>query len=267
LHNPREKRGPVTRRRARLPLAALVLATLLTQSCASLPEPEKSGPVANFDDANLYFAQGKYDAAQRYYTKILDEAPDSPYRVHALLGSADSYYMQGDYIVSAPLYARFVELYPLDDRTPDALFYGGMSYFKDMVKVTKDQGSTRKALDLFVKFSEKYPGNPAEPFAKEKISFLTDRLAEKMFTVAKFYFDLNAYGSCVGRVDDLLEKYPDTRFKGEALVMKAKSYAGEEAYEKAKKTYERIVSELSGTEFAKRAQSELNALNNLRRPG
>ncbi len=267
MNNAGEKRVAPTRRSARLPLAALALAALLAQSCASLKETEKSGPVAYFDDANLYFAQGKYDAAQRYYTKVLDEAPDSPYRVHALLGSADSYYLQGDYIVAAPLYARFVELYPLDDRTPDALFYGGMSYFNDMVKVSKDQGSARKALDIFAKFSEKYPGNPAEPFVKEKISFLTDRLAEKMFIIAKFYFDLHAYGSCIGRVDDLLEKYPDTRFKGEALVMKAKSYAGEEAYEKAKKTYERIISELSGTEFARRAQSELNVLNNPHSPG
>jgi outer membrane protein assembly factor BamD len=240
--------------------ATAVFAALSLQACVSDHETTLTGSVANFDNANLYFTQGKFDSSQRYYAKVNDEAPDSPYRAHALLGQADSYYLQGEFIVAAPLYARFVELYPLDQRTSNAFFYEGMSYFQDMVDVKKDQTSTQKALERFEKFIEKYPDHPASPFAKEKLALLTDRMAEKVFTIAKYYYDLTDYGSCIGRVDDLLKKYPDSRLKGEALMMKAKSYAGEEAYEKAKTVYLQIIAEHPGTDFSKQAETELNFL-------
>lgn len=239
---------------------AATLAAVTLQACASDPETTLTGSVANFDKGNEYFAQGKYDSSQRYYAKVNDEAPDSPYRAHALLGQADSNYMLGEFVVSAPLYARFVELYPLDPKTPNALFYEGMSYFKDIVDVKKDQSSTQKALEKFQKFAEKYPEHPAAPYAKEKLGFLSDKLAEKIFTIAQYYYQLTDYGSCIGRVDDLLSKYPDTHLKGDALIMKARSYAGEEAYEKAKTVYGKIINELPGTEISKQAQTELTAL-------
>ncbi|MBI3793749.1 MAG: outer membrane protein assembly factor BamD [Nitrospinae bacterium] len=239
----------------------LAIAALLTAgACSSTGADSKVEAFLNFNDANKYFAQGKYDAAQRYYQKIIDEAPDSPYRIHALLGQADSYYMEEEYISAAPLYARYVELYPLDDQTPHAVFYQAASYFRDIVPVLKDQSSAQKARDLFVKFVEKFPDHPAVPFSKEKIVFLNDRLAEKAFETARFYCYVNASISCIGRVDDLLEQFPDSRYKSEAMVMKGKAYLFEEAYDKALLTFKEVVFYFPGTPAAKDASSELKSL-------
>jgi outer membrane protein assembly factor BamD len=237
----------------------VVAAIAVLAGCAS--DDANKTAIQNFNDANYYFTKAKWDGAEKLYQKILDNAPDSPYRIHSLLGVADSYYMQGDFISSAPMYARYVELYPMDERTPHALFYEGMSYYHDMVPVKKDQTSTEKALVKFTRFVEKYPDHPATPFAKEKILFLTDRLAEKIYTIAEYYYNITGYGSCIGRVDELLKKYPDTRFKGDALMLKARSYAGEESYEKAKIAFLQIAFEFKGTKHGAQAEAELKALD------
>jgi outer membrane protein assembly factor BamD len=231
---------------------------LISCACATAPEPKREA-VVNFDSANYYFAQGKFEPAQRYYHKIIDEMPDSPFRIHALLGSADSYFMDGDFVSAAPLYSRFVELYPLDEQTPRAMFYIGMSYFKDVPKISRDQTNSQKACDMFAKFVEKYPVHFATTFAQEKIEFLDDRLAEKTFMVAEYYFNVKGYVSCIGRVEDLLEKYPKTRLRSEALLMKARSYAGEEAYEKARLSYLAVIAEFPGTKTAAKASAELRS--------
>ena len=234
-------------------------AVAVLAGCAT-PDAQQTALV-NFEEANRVFTKGKWDGAEKLYHKIMDEAPDSPYRLHALLGVADSYYMQEDFISSAPMYARYVELYPMDERAQHALFYEGMSYFHDIVAVKKDQGSAKKALDRFSLFVEKYPNHPATPFAREKIVFLDDRLAEKLFTIAEYYYSTAGYGPCINRVDELLEKYPKTRFRGEALMIKARSYAAEEAYEKAKTVFLQAAFEFVGTEVGRDAAAELKELD------
>lgn len=240
-----------------LGLAALMAVAGLS-ACATR-DSEKAMLIA-FNDANYYFSKGKFDQSQISYQSILDEHPDSPYRIHALLGVADSYYMLKDFSLSIPMYERFVELYPLDPMTNHALFYQGMSYFQDLLEVKRDQTNAVEALDTFGLFLKRYPEHPAGEFAREKIELMNDRLAEKELYLAKFYFGIGAFGSCIGRVDDLLEKYPDTRFKPKALLLKASSYREEEAFKKAKATYAQITSEFPETPHAAEATQELTKL-------
>lgn len=210
-------------------MIATITTCLLISACAT---DEHKREMELFDDGNAFFTKGQYDPSQKSYQRVLDESPDSPFRIHALLGSADAYYLQKEYVASAPIYARFVELYPQDDLTPQALFYEGMSYYQDMVSLKKDQTNAAKALDIFVEFVQKYPMHFATPFALDKITTLNDRLAQKEYEVALFYFKTTAYISCIDRVDRLVEKWPTTRFKADALLLKGKSYLAEEAYDK-----------------------------------
>lgn len=241
-----------------------VLFAILGLSACATPDAQKIA-AENFNDANAYFAKGKFDGAQKMYNKVMDEAPDSPYRIHALLGVADSYYMEEEFVSAAPMYERFAELYPLDDHTPHAVFYAGMSHWHDMVTVKRDQTATKNALDAFTSFAEKYPGHPAEAFAKEKVAILTDRLAEKIFLIAEYYYNTAGYISCIGRVDELLEQYPTTRFKAQALLLKAKSFAAEESFEKAMVIFLQVAFEAPGSDIAKEAEAEMKAIEQLQK--
>lgn len=237
-------------------MIAAAAACLLIGACAS---DEHKQEMENFNDGNYFFAKEKFDPSQKSYQRLLDEAPDSPFRIHALLGSADAYYLQKEYIASAPIYARFVELYPQDDLTPQALFYEGMSYYQDMPALRRDQANAEKALGIFEEFVRKYPMHFATLFAVDKISALNGRLAEKEFDVARFYFNTAAYISCIGRVDRLLEKWPATRFKADALLLKGKSYLAEEAFDKGKTVLRQVAADFPGTGAGKEAAAILAA--------
>lgn len=237
-------------------IIATIGACLLITACAT---EEHKRDMEYFDDGNAFFTKDKFDPSQKAYQRLLDESPDSPFRIHALIGSADANYLQGEYIAAATTYARFVELYPQDDLTSRALFYEGMSYYKDMVPLKKDQTSAGKALNIFVEFVRKYPMHFATPFAVDKITSLNDRLAEKEFEVALFYFNTAGYISCISRVDQLLEKWPDSRFKADALLLKAKSYLAEEAYEKGNTVLRQVAADFPATKAGMEAEALLKA--------
>lgn len=236
----------------------LLAAALIFSACAT-PE-KKLATLRSFDKANAFYANGKFDPALKRYQSILDESPDSPFRIHALLGVADSYFMQKEYYLAVPMYQRFIELYPLDDRTPHAAFYEGMSYYFDLFKMERDQTNAENGLKAFKKFTAEYPNHAATPFAKEKTAELEERLAENLYLIAEFYYGIDAFGACIGRVDDLLMKYPGSRFIPGALLLKGKAYGEEEAFKKAEKVFAYVSTEYRGTPEGNSAKNELKNL-------
>lgn len=234
--------------------------TILMALSACATTSQKRKELELYNDANLYFTKGKYETSRNHYQNLLDKYPDSPFRVRALLGVADSYYLGKEYFLAEPMYERFIELYPLDALTPHALFYKGMSYHQDIKKVPRDQTYTKNTMDTFKEFLFKYPNHPAGEFTRQKIAALDDLLAQKEFYILAFYYKINAFGSCISLVDDFVAVHPDTRYVPEALLIKGKSYKEEEAFEKARYVFERIVEEYGGTPAGKDAKTEIKAL-------
>ncbi|MFQ5431249.1 MAG: outer membrane protein assembly factor BamD [Nitrospinota bacterium] len=241
--------------------SVVLLAALILSACAT-PE-KKLETLKSFNKANLFYAKGKYDPAQKRYQSLLDAEPDSPFRIHALLGVADSYFMQKEYYLAVPMYQRFIELYPLDDRTPHAAFYEGMSYYLDLFKMERDQTNAREGLKAFKKFVTTYPNHAAVPFAREKIIELEERLAKTVYLIAKFYYGIDAFGACIGRVDDLLLEYPNSRFVPDALLLKGMSYVEEEAFKKAEEVFAQVSSEYPETSAGNSAKSKLKKLKTM----
>ena len=238
--------------------AAAAVAALALAGCATPTEEKKARTL--FNDANYYFAKGKFEFSQKQYQTILDEFPDTPFRVNALLGSADAYYMLGEFYLSAPLYEQYQELYPLHDKIVHARLYEAMSYYRDIMEVERDQTNTTKALEAFSFFAIKYPDHPATPFAKEQIVSMDDILAQKQIQAIEFYYGINSFVSCITRADLFVEMYPETKYVPYAIMLKGKSYLEEEAFKKAEKTFREVVEKFPGTPEAAEAKNELEKL-------
>jgi outer membrane protein assembly factor BamD len=233
-------------------MIAAALATTLAVALAGCATPtEEKLARGIFNDANYYFAKGKYEPSQKQYRRILDEFPDTPFRVNALLGSADAYYMLGEYFLSAPLYEQYQDLYPLHDKIVHARLYEAMSYSRDTMKIERDQTNTTKALDAFSKFVLKYPDHPATPFAKEK---------QKEIQTIEFYYRIDSFVSCITRADIFVDMYPETKYVPYALLLKGKSYREEEAFKKAEKTFRDLLEEFPNTPEAAEAKTEIEKL-------
>jgi outer membrane protein assembly factor BamD len=239
-------------------LIVTALTALVLASCAT-PTAEKKAR-AIFNDANYYFAKGKFEHSQKRYQTILDEFPDTPFRVNALLGSADAYYMLGEYFLSAPLYEQYQDLYPLHENIVHARLYEAMSYYRDVMKMERDQTNTTKALEAFSYFVIKYPDHPAAPFAKDQIVALDDKLAQKQIQALEFYYRIDSFVSCIARADLFVEMYPETKYVPHAIMLKGKSYREEEAFKKAEKAFREVVEIFPDTPEAAEAKTELKKL-------
>jgi len=215
------------------------LAVFTFYGCTSDTIAKKELELLN--DANEAFTNDKFELSRKYYEKILNEYPDSPFTAHALLGQADSYYMNKEFFLAEPTYASFIEIYPMDALTPRATFYRAMSYYQDVKTIKRDHTFTDNAKSAFEEFSAKYPKNPAREFADNKVMELTDLLAQKEIDIINFYFNTDAFNACIGRVDSFVSNYPDTKYVQEALLLKARSFMEEEAFDKAKNLFEIIM--------------------------
>jgi len=245
----------------KIKILSAIITVCLAGGCATHGIQNRELELIN--DGNYQFSKGKYDLSRRRYQAILDSFPDSQFRIHALIGAADSYYMQGDYYLAEPAYQKFSELYPLSPETPRADFYLALSYFHETLKVPQDHTNTESADDAFRKFIAKYPDHPAVPTAEEKIRHLDDLLAKKELYIIEFYFRTDHFMSSIRRIDEFIANHPDTPYVPKALLIKGRSYMEEEAFEKARKTFEELVKKYGDSEAAKQAKQELMKLKSI----
>ena len=72
---------------------------------------------------------------------------------------AFSSYSRGNYTDAINAARRFISLNPNHEDAPYAQYIIGLSYFKQMPDVTRDQAPTRKAADAFRTLLDKYPNS------------------------------------------------------------------------------------------------------------
>jgi len=245
----------------KIKILSAIITVCLAGGCATHGLRNRELELIN--DANYQFSKGKYDLSLRRYQALLDSFPDSQFRIHALIGTADSNYMQEEYYLAEPTYQKFVELYPLSPETPRADFYLAMSYFHETLKVPQDHTNTESADSAFRKFIAKYPDHPAVPTAEEKIRHLDDLLARKELYIIEFYFRTDHFMSAISRIDEFIANHPDTPYVPKALLLKGRSYMVEEAFKKARKTFEELVGRYGDSEAAKQAKQELIKLKKI----
>ncbi len=242
-------------------ILSTIIAVFLAGGCATHGIQNRELELIN--DANYQFSKGKYDLARKRYQALLNSFPDSQFRLNALIGAADSYYMQKEYYLAEPAYQKFSELYPLSPETPRANFYLAMSYFHETLKVPQDHTNTKNADDAFRKFIAKHPDHPAVPTAEEKIRHLDDLLERKVLYIIEFYFRTDHFISTIRRVDEFMANHPFSRYVPRALLLKGESYMEEEAFKKAKKTFEDLVGIYGDSEAAKEARQKLIKLERM----
>ena len=83
----------------------------------------------------------------------------------------------------------------------------------------KDQTATKKAIDEFQQFIEKYPGDKKYLLdVNQKINLLRQRLALKQYKSAILYIKSGKYDSAKIYLDELLKKFRDTKYADDARI-------------------------------------------------
>lgn len=141
-------------------LTALVAATVAGCSSTVAEVQGNRDPKELYDTGVRAYLDQKYGDAEANFKALMENHPLSPYAIEAQLMLGDVCYSMEKYDDASSYYTNFVALHPAHSRAPYALFQKGMSYFKDMLSVDRDQTYTKKALFVFQDLIVAYPDSP-----------------------------------------------------------------------------------------------------------
>jgi outer membrane protein assembly factor BamD len=247
------------------PLSALILAAtvLPLAGCASLGlgggRTSADTQYVARDVNTLYNAAKRYLDTQQYKTAaaLFDEVErQHPYSIwarRAQLMSAFSYYAAGDYTKSTDSARRFLAIHPGNKDAPYALYLIGVNYYEQISDVTRDQTSTRQALDSFGELVRRHPNTRYAADARIKMDLVRDHLAGKEMEIGRFYQRRGQWLASVTRFRAVVDEYQTTTHAPEALMRLTESYLALGVPEEARKSAAVLGANYPGTKWYERA--------------
>ncbi|MEM7068158.1 MAG: outer membrane protein assembly factor BamD [Pseudomonadota bacterium] len=181
------------------------------------PDSLYNQALANLDAGDLKTAQKRINTLNRQH-------PYSEYSRRSLILDTFINYRKGAYQEAATSGKRFIELYPADKDAAYAQYIIGMSYYKQMPHVTRDQTPTRQAYNAMNSLVEKYPESEYVEDARRKIRITRDQIAGKEMLVGRYYQERREFLAAINRFRGVVEEYPKTRHVEEALARLTESY-------------------------------------------
>lgn len=181
-------------------------------------------PDALYNQALANLDAGDLQTAKKRIDDLNSQHPYSEYSRRSLILDTFINYRQGQYAEAASSGRRFIQLYPGDDDAAYAQYIIGMSYFKQMPHITRDQGVTQKSYRAMASLVEKYPESEYVEDAKRKMRVTQDQLAGKEMLVGRYYQERREFLAAINRFRKVVEKHPSTRHVEEALARLTESY-------------------------------------------
>ncbi len=236
-------------------LIAVLLSSALMSCSAGRGEVELGGNSGElYERGVMYFQSGKYEEARRIFETVLEDHPYSNYTLDAQLSLADLLFRIEEVDEAASYYASFVTMHPGHSKAPYALFQKGMSHFKGVLSVDRDQKTTRKALFAFEDLVAQYPESQYADKSHELIMFLRERLANREFYIGTFNYKNKNYKGALARFANILERYPDCSIVDKTLYYIIRSYDKLGESELARETYSTLVNEYPESSYCKDAK-------------
>jgi outer membrane protein assembly factor BamD len=224
-------------------------------------EEGETAAAALYKKGLALYKKRDYDKALEVFNELKGSFPgEDPYYTWAELKIADCYFFKNEYVEAIGHYEEFKKFHPFHGEIPYVVFQIGLSYFKEMKSVDRDQGPTRKALSNFEFLIANYPPSVLTEKAREKVKICRERLAGKELYVAKFYYKKKKYQGAKARIETMMKLYPDVDVLDEALFYLGKSHLELGETDLARKVFTDLVGSYPDSKFSNEAKEELEDL-------
>jgi outer membrane protein assembly factor BamD len=198
-----------------------VFLAVMTASCG---EYEKLLKSADFELKKQkvydYYDDGKYSRSIELLSQILPRyrATDEAEQLNWI--NAQANFRIRDFLMAGTYYRNFADTYPGSNNTEEAYYLAALCEYYLSPKPELDQTSTRKAIESFTIFLQRYPTSTRADDCREKITELQEKLVEKSYLSARLYYDLKQYRAATVSLANSLKEYPDTRYREELMYLK-----------------------------------------------
>lgn len=236
---------------------------------------ELIGGVAPGRDRELFEVAAKearksqFEIARLLFNVIITTYPDSPYLPHAKLAIADSFYLEGTtstLIQAANSYQEWLTFFPTDPLADEVMLKVAEVEMRQMGLPDRDVAHARKAEQRLKALLQQFPNTALRPDAQVRLSEVQENLGMHTFQVGNFYMDRYERGvapnpkGAQSRYREVIEKYPNFSRRDRALYLLANTYVLEEEPDEAAKYFQEIVRNFPNSEFAEKAQDQLEAI-------
>ena len=124
------------------------------EGAAAATAPAGASPEARYEAALALLESGDFDAAEKAFSRFLEDFPDHPKAASAAFWLGETFFFRQDYATAASVYARNYRTYgPEAPRAPDTLLKLGMA----LAAI----GDRERACQTFAELERRYPKAPA----------------------------------------------------------------------------------------------------------
>ena len=178
-----------------------------------------------FTLATQLYEDGKYDLANELYEKISTSFVGTEKAADIAYNMAQANFNEKNFRLAGHQFKSFAGAYPMDARAEEALFKSAFSYYKDSPKYDLDQTSTYTAISELQGFINAYPESTQVSEANNYITELRQKLELKSFEISKVYYKTMKYKAAAVSFDNMIDEYPDSKFREEAMMYSLRSKA------------------------------------------
>jgi outer membrane protein assembly factor BamD len=201
--------------------------------------------------------------ARTYYSYLYENFPNDPLGRRSLLRVADTYFQSGDPIslVEAQYkYRDFINRYPGSEYGDYSLLQIALVSVKQIARPERDQAKTFEAVEKLNDMIKAYPNSKYRPEAEKQLAFAQDRLAKHEHVIARFYMKRRDYNAALGRLNYIVEKFPNFTERDAAFFDLGTSLDKLGRKGEARLYYERVVSEFPSSKYAPNAKQLLDRI-------
>ncbi|PSQ62827.1 MAG: outer membrane protein assembly factor BamD, partial [Bacteroidetes bacterium QH_1_61_8] len=178
--------------------------------CSGSQRVTHNSPKQAYEKGMEQFEKENYDRALRYFRGVLSYGRGNEWGPDAQFQLAMTQRKKGKYLVAANEFKRFTQLYRNNQKVPRAEYERARAYYSRSPDYQLTQTDSRKAIDLFQLFIERYPDHELVPDAQAKIDKLRAKLAHKQFAAGKLYERRDMWRAATRSYEDVFDTYPDT---------------------------------------------------------
>jgi outer membrane protein assembly factor BamD len=227
------------------------------------PELLKLSKEQVFQRGEESYNHRKWGKARTYYSFLYENYPNDPLGRRALLRVADTYFQSGDPVslVEAQYkYRDFINRYPGSEYGDYAMLQIAQVSVKQIARAERDQAKTHEAVEKLNDMIRAYPNSKYRPEAEKLLALAQDRLAKHEHVIARFYMKRRDYNAALGRLNYIVEKFPNFAERDAAFFDLGKSLDQLGRKGEARLYFERVVSEFPSSRYAREAKQLLDRI-------
>ncbi len=213
-------------------LAILVLSVFIV-SCKS-SDVELNTAEQVFREGKRLLDKKKYFESEDMFNKIKLQYPTSQFADSSQYYLGEVSMARKEYIMAAFHYSLVERRFPASGLRKEARYKKALCYYNISPGYDRDQEYTIKAIAEFESYKNLYPGDSLFFEAQDRITELTDKLAQREFSIAELYNKIEKPLAAVIYYDFLIDLYPDSDLVEDAQLGKIEMLIFMKKFEKAR---------------------------------